>query len=346
SEPGFSRKVWAQFAELGWLGMAFPESAGGFGGSAVEVAVLMEAIGKGIVVEPFLSTVVLGGGALLAGGGRHEVLEGVIAGTTLLALAYAEPKSRYNLADVSTKAARQGAGFVLDGHKSVVLHGGSADRLVVSARTGGGQRDEDGITLFLVDANAKGVSRRDYRTVDGHRAAEIKFEHVAVGADAAVGPVDGGFALLDRTIERGMAAVAAEAVGLMQVMTKMTQEYLKTRVQFGAPIGVNQVLQHRLVEMFMAQELSQSMAYMAAIKLDDEDSIERTKAVTAAKAQIGQAGRKLGQEAIQMHGGIGMTDELALGHYFKRLTMIDTMFGNADYHLRRFADLAASARAA
>jgi pimeloyl-CoA dehydrogenase small subunit len=341
SEEGFRRDYWEKFAELGWLALPFAEEDGGLGGSPVDTMILMEAFGKGLVVEPYLQTVVLGGGFLRAAGTKAQkdaVLPGLVEGKTLLAFAYAEPTSRYNLADVSTKAVKDGAGYKITGHKAVVVHGPSADHFVVTARTSGGQRDEKGVTVFLVPAKAAGVSRRDYPTVDGLRASELSLENVSVGADAVIGEVDNGLPLVEHVVDEAIAAICAEAVGAMKTLHDTTLEYLKTRVQFGQPIGRFQVLQHRQVDMFMAYEQSKSMSYMANLKLG-EPANARKKAISAAKVQIGKAGRFIGQQAVQLHGGMGMTDELSVGHYFKRLTMIDTQFGNVDHHLKRFGAL-------
>ena len=341
SDEGFRRDYWEKFAELGWLALPFDEEDGGLGGSAVDTMILMESFGKGLVVEPYVSTVVLCGGFLRAAGTKAQkdaVLPGLMEGKTLLAFAYAEPTSRYNLADISTKAVKDGAGYKITGHKAVVIHGPSADHFVVTARTSGGQRDETGVTVFLVSAKAAGVSRRDYPTVDGLRASEVSFENVSVGADAVIGEVDNGLALVERVVDEGIAAISAEAVGAMKKLHDLTLDYLKTRVQFGQPIGRFQVLQHRQVDMFMAYEQSKSMSYMANLKLDEAPAA-RKKALSAAKVQIGKAGRFIGQQSVQLHGGMGMTDELSVGHYFKRLTMIDTQFGNVDHHLKRFGAL-------
>jgi len=341
SEDGFRRDLWQQFGELGWLAVPFAEEDGGLGGSAVETMIIMEAFGKGLVVEPYLSTVVLAGGLLKAGGTPDQkaaILPELMAGSLLAAVGYAEPTSRFNLADVSTKAEKAGEGWKLSGHKSVVLHGPMADKLIVSARTSGGQRDEKGITLFLIDAGAKGVTRRDYPTVDGLRASEVTLEGVEVGPGDVVGAVDGGFELLEQVVDEAIAAICAEAVGAMEKLYKTTIEYARTRVQFGQPIGRFQVIQHRLVDMYMAYEQAKSMALMANLKLTAPRD-ERRKAISAAKVQIGKSGRLVGQQAVQIHGGMGMTDELNVGHYFKRLTMIDTLFGNVDHHLKRYATL-------
>jgi len=342
SDEGFRRENWARFAELGWLGAALPESCGGSGGGPVETMVIMEAFGRGLVTEPYLSSVVLGGGLVARHGSaaqREAVLPALVEGETMLAFAYAEPRSRYDLAHVATRAAREDGGYRLDGRKAVVFGAASADRIVVSARTAGGERDGAGITLFLVDATAPGLARRDYRTVDGLRASEVMLDGVRVAADAVLGEPDGALPVIEEAIDHGIAAVAAEAVGAMQVLNDTTNEYLKTRRQFGRPIGDFQVLKHRMVDMLTRYEEARSMCCMVTLKLG-ETPAERAKAASAAKVQIGRSGRFIGQQAVQLHGGIGITDELHVGHYFKRLTMIDTLFGNVDHHLRRFASLA------
>ncbi|MDP6705346.1 MAG: acyl-CoA dehydrogenase family protein [Alphaproteobacteria bacterium] len=342
SEDGFSRQHWRQMAELGWLGVAMPEEYGGIGGGPVETMVIMEAIGTGLVLEPYFANVVLGANAVAFAGSaaqKAEILPKLAEGEAMLALAYAEPQARFDLHDVQVSAEKDGDGYVLSGHKAVVLNAASADRIIVSARTAGDSRDLDGISLFIVDADAAGLERRDYPTVDGLRASEVTLEKVTVGADARLGAEGEGLAVLERVAEHGIVALAAEAVGAMQVLLDTTNEYLKTRVQFGQPIGKFQVLQHRMVDMFMNVEESRSMAYMATMKVDDEDAAERARAVAAAKVQIGKSGRFVGQQSIQLHGGMGMTDELSVGHYFKRLTMIDTMLGNQDHHLRRYGEI-------
>ncbi|MFW6093633.1 MAG: acyl-CoA dehydrogenase family protein [Pseudomonadota bacterium] len=341
-ELGFSAQNWRTFAELGWLGVPFPESEGGFGGGAIESMILMEQFGMGLVVEPYLPTVVLAGGAIRHGGNdaqREAYLPGIIDGSVQGALAFAEPQGRFNLADLVTTARREGDDWVLDGYKAVVLNGPAADVLVVSARTAGGQRDADGVSLFLVPGDAAGIERRDYPTVDGLRASEITLRGVRVGGDALLGDEGRGLGLLERVVDEGTLAVGAEAVGAMEVLYKATVEYTKTREQFGQPIGKFQVLQHRMVDMFMEHEQAKSLMFMAAMRMDEGYDDEAKKAVSALKAQVGKAGRFVGQSAIQLHGGMGMTDELNVGHYFKRLTTIDTLFGNVDFHLRRFGAL-------
>ena len=341
AEP-FSAEHWRRFAELGWLGVPFAEADGGFGGGAVESMVMWEQFGKGLVVEPLLATVVLAGGALRLGGSKAQkeaLLPSIIGGEAQAALAYAEPQGRYNLADLTTKATAHNGGYRLSGQKAVVLNGPAADWLVVSARTSGGQRDEAGISLFLVPAGASGLSRRDYPTVDGFTASELSFAEVELGADALIGERDAGLPLLEQVIDEGILAVGAEAVGCMEVLYKDTVEYCKTRKQFGQPIGKFQVLQHRMVDMFMEHEQAKSLMYVAAMRMDEGYGPQAQKAASAFKVQVGKSGRFVGQNAVQLHGGMGMTDELNIGHYFKRLTMIDALFGNADHHLRRFGSL-------
>lgn len=340
SPKGWSDDVWARFADMGLLGLPFPEDYGGFGGDAIDVMVVMQELGRGIVVEPYVSTVVLGGGLIAAAGSaalKESTLPRVAQGKVLLALAYGEPQSRYDLHDIAVTAKRDGAGYILNGKKSVVLQGGTADKLIVSARTAGGQRDRDGITLFAIDANARGVTVTDYRTIDGLRAADVALESLRIGADAMLGPVDAGFALLERAVDRGVAALCAEAVGTMEALNAATLDYLKTRQQFGQPIGRFQALQHRAVDMLIHCEQAKSMSLRAAVHAATDDPSERRRAVSAAKSLVGRAGRAVAKEAIQMHGGMGVADELPAAHYAKRLTMIDCWLGDSDWHTDRFA---------
>ncbi len=342
TDLGFSRENWAKFGELGWLALPFSEEIGGYGGTPVETMIMLEEFGKGLVVEPYIPTIVLAGGALALGGSQAQqegVLAELMAGTKLGALAFVEPQARFNLADVVTTAVKKGTDYVINGFKGVVIGGPSADVLVVPARTSGEQRDSAGITLFLLDANAPGISRRDYPTVDGLRASEVTLDNVKVADTEIIGSLDDGLTLLESVVDSGILAVGAEAVGAMEVLYKTTVEYCKTREQFGQPIGKFQVLQHRMVDMFMEYEQTKSLLYMAAMRLDEGAGTEAKKAVSALKVQVGKAGRFIGQSAIQLHGGMGMTDELNVGHYFKRLTMVDTMFGNTDYHLKKFGQL-------
>lgn len=342
TEDGFSREHWASFAELGWLALPFSEENGGFGGTAVETMIMLEEFGKGLVVEPYISTVIMAGSVIEAGGTtehKEGILAEIMAGTKLASLAFVEPQARFNLADVTTSAKSDGDGYLINGFKGVVLGGPSADVLIVPARTSGDQKDESGITLFLIDANSEGVSRRDYPTIDGMQASEITLENVPAAADAVLGEVDKGFGLLETGIDNGILAVGAEAVGAMEVLYKTTVEYCKTREQFGQPIGKFQVLQHRMVDMFMEHEQAKSLLYMAALRMSEDDKTEAKKAISALKVQVGKGGRFVGQNAIQLHGGMGMTDELNVGHYFKRLTAIETLFGNVDYHLKKYGQL-------
>ena len=347
ADGGFGRDTWAVMAELGWLGAALPEDwggsgGGGGGGGGVETMVLMEGLGRGLVVEPLLSSAVLGGGLIRYGGSdaqKAALLPALVRGELLLAFAYAERQSRYDLQDVALTARRDGVGFVLDGHKGVVLGGDTADAIVVSARTGGARRDAAGISLFLVGRDVAGLTSRGYPTIDGSRAAEFVFDGVAVVADALVGDLDGSLPLIERVVDTATAAVSAEALGIMSVLNEATLEYLKTREQFGQPIGQFQALQHRMVDMSMAREETQLLVAVAALTADADDPARRAHAVSAAKVQVGKAGRLIGQEAVQLHGAIAMTDEYGVGHYFKRLGMIGRLFGDADHHLRRFASL-------
>ena len=342
SDLGFGRENWARFAELGWLAVASPEAHGGLGGSLLDVAVLMEAFGRGLVVEPYVPAVVLGGGLVALAGAEAQkdaLLPPLAEGGLMLALAHGEPQSRFNLADVETTAKKTTGGYMLDGRKSVVFNAAAADKIVVSARTSGAARDRDGITLFLVDRQTDGVALRPYVTQDGRRAAEVGLAGVHVGGDDILGAVGGGLPLVERVVDDAIVAVAAEAVGAMDALIAATREYLKTRQQFGVPIGDFQVLQHRVVDMFMACELSRALTYRAAAWQADADARARARAASALKVQIGKAGKLVGQQAVQLHGAMGMTDELAVGHYFKRLAMIGALFGDAGHHLERFVAL-------
>ncbi|MGE0423870.1 MAG: acyl-CoA dehydrogenase family protein [Reyranellaceae bacterium] len=346
SEKGWLPENWAKFAELGWLGMSFSEADGGFGGGAIETMIAMEAFGSGLVLEPYLPTVVMGGGLLAAGGSaaqKEALLAPMISGEKQFAVAYVEKQARFNLADVAVTAKKDGAGYAISGHKGVVYNAASADTIFVTARTSGGQRDEKGISVFAVDAKAPGISRRDYPTQDALRASELTFDNVKVGADAVVGKVDDGYALFEGVIDRSIVALCAEAVGCMDAINKATLEYIKTRKQFGVPIGKFQVLQHRMVDCFTNAQEARSMTLMAALKIDDADPTVRKKAASGAKVQIGKSGKFCGQSAVQMHGGMGVTDELSVSHYFKRLTMIETLFGNQQHHLTRYANLSVAA---
>jgi pimeloyl-CoA dehydrogenase small subunit len=340
TDPGWSPSVWKQFAELGLMAAPLPEEHGGLGGSPLDTMIVMEEFGRSLVVEPYAQTVVVGGGFLGHGSDaqKAEWLPRIAGGETVIAFAFAEPQGRFNYADLTTTAKKQGSGYVLNGQKVVVLGGPWADTLIVTARTAGGQRDDKGVSVFLVDKKSKGVVTRDYPTIDGQRASEITFENVEVPAASLIGALDNGLELVEQVTDTAIAAHASEAVGAMKVLLDATVEYSKTRKQFGVPIGKFQALQHRMVDMFMNYEQSASIALMVTLKLG-ESTVERKKAASAAKVQIGKAGRFIGQNAVQIHGGMGMTDELNVGHYFKKLTMLDTLYGNVDHHLKRYASL-------
>ena len=339
SADGWSREVWSQYAELGLLGLPFGEDEGGFGGGPVETLIVAEQIGRYITLEPWMSTVVIGGGFLRHGASqelRNELVPQVASGEMLLAFAQVERQSRYDLFDVATTAKKDGDGWVINGRKGYVVHGDSADRLIVTARTAGGQRDHKGIGVFLVDAKGPGVERRGYRTVDGQRAAEVEFS--GARAVAILGNPEDGLPLVDQVVDECIAALAGEAVGAMQAAHDMTIDYMKTRQQFGRPIGSFQALQHRAADMLVALEQSRSMSYFAAMSAAERNPAERRKAMAAVKVQIGRSARFVGQQSIQLHGGIAMTIEYAAGHYFKRLTVNDAMFGDADHYVRYLSE--------
>jgi len=341
TDSGYSLDNWNTFAELGWLGISLSDDSGGFGGSSIDTMILMEEFGKGLVLEPFLETVVMCAELIDKAGTleqKKDVLTDVVEGKIQLALAYAEPQSRFNLADVMTEAKLESDNFILNGFKSVVMNGPNANKFIISARTSGGQRDESGISLFLVDAEVSGLSSRDYQTVDNRRASELTLESVVIPRSCLIGELDEGFMVLDAAIDRSILAISAEAVGAMEVLYKTTVEYTKTREQFGTPIGKFQVLQHRMVDMFMEYEQCKSLLYMATMK-HDEDSADAKKAISGLKYQVGNASKFIGQQSVQLHGGMGVTDELNVGHYFKRLTTIGTIFGNSDYHLKKYTSL-------
>ena len=342
SDAGYSLENWQTFAELGWLGVPFSENHGGFGGGAVETMLMMEEFGKGLVVEPYLATVVACGSALNGFGSEDQkssFIPQIIDGSKLWALAFAEPQGRFNLADLTTTATANNGSYLLSGHKSVVINGPNANFFIVSVRTSGEQRDETGISLFIIPSDAKGLSRRDYPTVDGQRASELILDNVELDEASRLGEEGQGLNVLQKAIDFATLAIGSEAVGCMEVLYKDTVEYCKNREQFGQPIGKFQVLQHRMVDMFMEHEQSKSLMFMAAMRWDEGYGAEAQKAVSAFKVQVGKSGKFVGQSAVQLHGGMGMTDELNIGHYFKRLTIIDTMFGNVDHHLKRFGSL-------
>ena len=340
SPEGYSEKVWASMAEIGMLGIGIDEAHGGFGGNAIDTMIVMESLGAALVVEPYLATVVLGANLIqLAGSDAQKatLLPQIVEGKLKLAFAHSEAGARYDLKRVSTTARKDGAAYVLNGEKIVVLHGQCADKIIVSVATAGALNDGQGLALFLVDAKASGLNITGYRTIDNQRAANLHFDNVRVSADAMLGGSEDNLAVVEQVVDIANAALVAEAVGAMGALQKSTLEYLKTRRQFGVPIGKFQALQHRMVDMLMYLELSRSMSYLVSVKVQLNDAAERQRVVAAAKNAVGRYGRLIAQEAVQLHGGMGITDELAASHYFRRLTAIDATLGDADHQLSRFA---------
>lgn len=338
SELGFSAENWKQFADLGWLCVPFSEEEGGIGGGPVEIMLLMEQFGKGLLVEPFVSTVVMAGGLLSKAASDEQkaiYIGGIIEGTQQIAFAYAEPQSRYHLNNVATKAEANGDSFSLSGKKCFVLNGGSATTLIVAARTSGAQHDQAGISLFLVDSKDSGVSIQPTKTLDGHRAAEIVLNQAK---GELLGALDHGYSVINAVAQESILALCSEAVGAMEKLYQDTVEYTKTRKQFGVPISVFQALQHRMVDMFTEQQQCKSLLLRAVLAYVSGDA-EAERAISALKYQISLYGQKVAHEAVQIHGGMGMTDELNIGMYLKRINVINTLFGNGDFHLKRFVEL-------
>ena len=336
-DPG----VWKAFAdELGILGATFSEEDGGLGGGPIEAMIIQEELGRRLVTEPYLATAVIGGGLLKQARTptARDLIGEIIGGEAILAFAWAEPRGRDNLAALASTARRNGTGFVINGHKAVVSGAPWASHLVATARTGGGERDRQGVSLFLVEKSTPGITTRDYPTVDGGRAADVFFENVSVPAEALIGQEGEALPLVERVVDEAIAATCAEACGVLRELHQGTVDYTRQRKQFGAPIASFQVLQHRMVDMYMHLEQAVSMTYMAHLKLGEGDA-ERARAASAAKVQVGRACRFVGQNAIQLHGGMGMTEELAIGHYFKRATLIEAAFGSTDHHLARYEAL-------
>ena len=331
-------KLWQQFAELGWLALPFAEDDGGLGAGLVETMVLQEELGRGAVASPYLATVVLGGGLLRRAGPewRARYLPDLMEGRLQLALAVDEQERVFSLENTVLPASRESGDFVLSGRKILVLNGDQADRILVLARTDGRPGDQRGLSLFLLDPRVQGVTLKPHRTVDGQRAAELRLDGVRLSADTLIFEEGGAFEPVRQVLDDAVLALGAEAVGALSVLLNDTVEYSKTRKQFGMPIGGFQVLQHRMADMFMALEQTRSLLLAATLKtLEGHD--DARQAVHALKARIGTAGRHIAQEAVQLHGGMGMTDELAVGHYFKRITAMDGLFGGADQHLAAFA---------
>ena len=340
-DPGYSKEYWSSMAELGWLGLAFDEEDGGFGGNQIDTLVLMEQFGKGLVLEPFLANIVLGGGAIKRGGSaalKESIIPSLIDGSLQLTLAYAEEQSRFDLEDIATAAREDDGNFVLNGKKSMVLNAESADKIIVAARTNGSQVDKEGISLFLVNADSDGLERENFPTVDGLRASEIYLNDVKVSPENLIGEKDKGFEILQAVANDAILALAAEAVGAMEVLYKDTVEYTQQREQFDHPLSDFQVLQHRMVDMFMEYEQCKSLLFRATMEtVQDPQLSQRT--VHALKHLIGKSGIFVGENAVQLHGGMGVTEELRVGHFFKRLLVIDSQFGNADFHLDKFTSL-------
>jgi len=340
SERGFSDENWKQFAELGWLGLPFSEKDGGFNGDLMDLNIIMESFGRGLVVEPYISTVILSGSILSFcpdSAIRNKIINNIINGVNKVSFAYAEPNSRYNLNDVSTFAKLEDKQWVLNGHKSVVFGAGQSNYIIISARTSGNRYDESGISLFIVESNNPGLEIQDYPTVDGFKAAEVKLNDLKISADSLVSKENEAYKIMKMSRDKTLVAVAAEASGIMSKMYEMTLEYIKTRKQFGVAIGKFQAIQHRTVEMLILSDEMKSLASMAALKAND--SSEGNKSIYASKIHIGIGGRKLAQEAIQLHGGMGVTEEMEIGQYFKRLTMLDTFLGNSDYYLGAYSKI-------
>ena len=340
NEAGFSDTYWQTMAELGWLGVTVPEAHGGFGGNQADTMVLMEAFGKGLVLEPFFASAILGTRAIVSGGSEElqsKLLPELLNGASRLSLAYAEEQSRFDLEDVVTRATPNEHGYIITGQKSMVQHGGSADYFVVSTRTSGGQRDEGGITVFLVDAKSEGLAINAFPTVDGLQAAELQFDNVQVSPGDLLGEQDAGYGLLQDITIDGILALSAEAVGAMEILYKDTVAYTQEREQFDHRLSDFQVLQHRMVDMFMEYEQCKSMLYRATLEVV-QNGREAMRIVHALKYMVGKVGTFIGENAVQLHGGMGVTEELRIGHYFKRLLVIEAQFGNSDYHLACFAE--------
>ena len=343
SNSGYSEENWKLFAELGWLTVPFSEEDGGLGGSAVDLMVMMEEFGKANLVEPYLPSVVLCGcliSELATGEVKEQMLGKLVGGDLQLALAASETGSRFNSSKVATTAKSNGNNVVINGKKIAVLNGSNADELLVVARESGGEADADGISIFLINPETPGVTIRPFTNIDGQKSSEIDFTDVTVAAALRLGEQGNALTAIEKVTDKAIVAVSAEAVGVLETLLQKTVEYSKTRKQFGTVIGTFQALQHRMADMFIECQLARSILVMAAMKLDGSaGQREKTKAVSAAKSRVGKAIRAVSQEAVQIHGGIGVTNELDVGHYFKRATALEIMFGNTDYHVERFASL-------
>ena len=337
---GHSPQLYAQLADIGAIGALFPESVGGLGGAGFDISLVFECLGRGLLTEPLLGALLVGQGLVLAGNAAQQaLLPDIIEGKLLAAFAHDEPGSHYERSNVSTQADKSTNGWVLNGAKGVVSFGEQAQWLLVSARVSGEQFDEQGIALFLVPGDAKGLSWRSYQRFDGGRASELKLDNVPLGEGALLGTTADGFAVLGRIFDYALLALASESIGAMDVAKQFTLEYLQTRKQFGVPIGSFQALQHRMADLLLEVEQARSSVINAAAAIDEPESIARSKALAAAKYTVGRIGTLVAEECIQLHGGIGMTWELPFAHYAKRLVMIDHQFGDEDHHLARYIEL-------
>ena len=344
TEEGWKQENWSQFAELGLLGVPFSEDHGGLGGSPTDLMIVMEQFGKGLVVEPYLPSVILAGGLIKNLGSKEQtdqIVPKIISGDQRYVFAYAEHQSRFDLFDVKTSAAKDGDSYVINGLKSVVFGAGAATHIIIAARTSGDQRSKKGITLFIAEIGSEGITLQNYPTIDEYRASEVIIENLKVSKDAILGKVDEAYDVIEEEIDKSTIAACSEALGILEVLKDATTDYCKNRKQFGQPISKNQVIQFRLVDMMMEYEQAKSILYMA-ITSDLSNPDERRKAVSALKSRMGKAIKFVGENAIQLHGGMGMTEEYMISHYFKRATMIGVLFGNVDYHMKRFIELTQS----
>jgi len=344
TEDGWKHENWSQFAELGLLGVPFSEEHGGLGGSPTDLMIVMEQFGKGLVVEPYLPSVILAGGLITNLGSKEQtdqIVPKIISGNQRYVFAYAEHQSRFDLFDVKTSAVKDGDGYVINGLKSVVFGAGAATHIIIAARTSGDQRSKKGITLFLTEIGAQGITLQNYPTIDEYRASEVIIENLKLSKVSILGKVDEAYDAIEEEVDKSTIAACAEALGVLEVLKDTTTDYCKNRKQFGQPISKNQVIQFRLVDMMMEYEQAKSILYMA-ITSDLSNPDERRKSVSALKSKMGQAIKFIGENAIQLHGGMGMTEEYMISHYFKRATMIGVLFGNVDYHMKRFIELTQS----
>jgi len=344
TEEGWKQENWSQFAELGLLGVPFSEDHGGLGGSPTDLMIVMEQFGKGLVVEPYLPSVILAGGLITNLGSKEQtdqIVPKIISGDQRYVFAYAEHQSRFDLFDVKTSAAKDGDTYVINGLKSVVFGAGAATHIIIAARTSGDQRSKKGITLFMTEIGSEGITLQNYPTIDEYRASEVIIENLKVSKDAILGKVDEAYDVIEEEVDKSTIAACSEALGILEVLKDATSDYCKNRKQFGQPISKNQVIQFRLVDMMMEYEQAKSILYMA-ITSDLSNPDERRKTVSALKSRMGKAIKFVGENAIQLHGGMGMTEEYMISHYFKRATMIGVLFGNVDYHMKRFIELTQS----